>query len=333
MKTTLNILLALLAVYQFSIGQTLNSNSETWNSAQKRAYSYGVQTVKAQQMFEFNAYETNAEEFIRGFVKGFEGDSALVAISRNVLKDRLTNGTVATTPAEGAKIAYAAGVGAIGDLALEIEIPTVDFDLKALRVGFEAVLAGEKLALSDKQMDSILSAYFEPKLAAYQQAIEAKKEAAAWAKAIRFAKGNPVQQLSYSYGIKMAELLLEMDVIRYEKDIDQLATIFVKGFEVGLEGNSASIAAVEDLLHGRTSDQRPTLLFKRALKHTYAHGVRCIGYLAQKIAIPAQDFDLAALKVGFAAVLAREQLALTEEKRERIMAVYFEGKLEELERD
>lgn len=145
------------------------------------AYSYGAQMAKAMTQMGFNDDEKNVDEFVKGFEKGLEGDSATIAENQTVLQNRMMNQTPAATPEEGAKIAYALGIGSIGNLAAEVTVPAVDFDMAALKAGFSAKLANDSLEIAEPAMDSILKAYFDPKSEEYRTVVEAKKAAAATA--------------------------------------------------------------------------------------------------------------------------------------------------------
>lgn len=214
MKTTLNIylILVLVILLSFTACQTLKVHAKKGNPAHNLSYAYGVQMGRALYERGFNDYETNTDEFVKGFIKGTEGDSTSIADAYLLLHDHRMLNTPTTTLEEGRKIAYALGMVSIGNLTVEVAIPAKDFDATALKAGFNAGLADKKTALTESAMDSILKAYFEPKTKAYETIITAK-QAVATAKAIasgkRFLETNGKRE-----GVITTESGLQYEVIR-----------------------------------------------------------------------------------------------------------------------
>lgn len=214
MKTTLKtyLSLALLILLSFTACQTLKIDAKKGKPAHNLSYSFGANLAKAMSSMGLNDYEKNTEEFVKGFAKGLEGDSATMKEAITLLQQRMKTQARAKTEEEGAKIAYAFGLGSIGNLATEVEVPAKDFDLNALKLGFSTRLKGDKLALKKEEMDSILKTYFDPKAEKYRKITEAKKTAAT-AKTIeegkKFLEANGKRE-----GVMTTESGLQYEVIK-----------------------------------------------------------------------------------------------------------------------
>lgn len=143
-----------------------------------RSYSYGAQMAFGLEQMGFTAEEKNIDKFLEGFKAGLTVDSAAFAAAQGQLRERMSSKVPSSTPEQAQAIAYAMGLSAIGGLAMEVEIPSADFDLDGLKEGFVKATAKDSLMFNDTEMDSILKAYFNPKNDEYRAKQQAKQEAA-----------------------------------------------------------------------------------------------------------------------------------------------------------
>lgn len=142
---------------------------------QDRSYAFGAMMAKGLQQSNLNAEEKNLDAFVKGFQAGTKCDQAMLEKAQQVLQKRLQSGQ--PTTGDAAKdVAYQLGVSALGQLAVYVDIPTEDFDIKALREGFETVSSGQTPRIAEDQMNQILQDYFKPLQDQYTTAMKSKQE-------------------------------------------------------------------------------------------------------------------------------------------------------------
>jgi FKBP-type peptidyl-prolyl cis-trans isomerase len=209
-----NILVAssftLLLVALFSCSDNTSGSDATTSvkgsPAFNLSFAYGAQLAKGLEQAQLTDDEKNVDKFVEGFQKGLEGDSASFAVAGQMIQTRMQSKIPSTTPEQAAVFAYNLGVYVIGSLALEVEIPESDFDLIALKDGFNKGVAKDSLMFSQPEMDSILKAYFEPLSEKYRVKMEAKK-------AKMEAKQQAAAAIAIEQGVKFLAENKQMDGI------------------------------------------------------------------------------------------------------------------------
>ncbi len=128
---------------------------------QDRSYAFGAMMAKGLQQSNLSAEEKDLDAFVKGCKAGMNCDEASLKKANEVLRTRLQSGTVTT--GEAAKdVAYQLGVNALGQLAVYVDIPESDFDMDALREGFQTVSDGKTPRMTEEQLNQILQGYFTP---------------------------------------------------------------------------------------------------------------------------------------------------------------------------
>lgn len=203
---------ALIALTACSGGDAGSAGVSKDSPVYGRSYSFGAHLAQTMEQMGFTKEEQDVDKFVEGFVVGLKGDSAALAASQNVLRDRIST----KTPSEGAEqakeIAYNMGVSAIGSLASEIEIPESDFDMAAFKQGFVAQMEDDSLEFTKPEIDSVLMAYFTPKNEEYRAKMQAKQEAQA---AVNIEKGKTfLAENATREGVTTLESGLQYEVIK-----------------------------------------------------------------------------------------------------------------------
>lgn len=145
------------------------------NQIKDRSYAYGAMMAKGLKQSSLTEEEKNLDAFTKGFKEGMAGDPTAFEKAQNVLRKRLQGGQ--PTTGEAAKdIAYQLGITALGQLAAYVKIPTSDFDMTALREGFQTVTDGKTPRMTEDQMNQTLQAYFGPLQEQYTTAMKKKQE-------------------------------------------------------------------------------------------------------------------------------------------------------------
>lgn len=150
-------------------------DAATKQQVEDRSYAYGAMLSKGIARMGFSVDERNPEKFVAGIKKGMEGDSATYAQAQQALQKRMQGKTPSPDQATAHAMAHTLGINVIGNLAVDVKIPTSDFNFDVLKAAFTAAEAGEKLKFTDPQMDSILKLYFNPKNEELRKVQEAKK--------------------------------------------------------------------------------------------------------------------------------------------------------------
>jgi FKBP-type peptidyl-prolyl cis-trans isomerase len=174
--------LTYMAITLFSCGGTQSQDESS--PEYQLSYSFGAQIALGLEQMKLTDEEKNVEKFVEGLKVGLGSDSTALAEAQKILSMRMQGptgegGVPSTSPEEAQNIAYSMGVSSIGGLAMEVEIPSADFNLTAVKEGYSAYVAKDSLKFSKVEMDSFLKRYFEPKNKEYQAVVNAKKEAAA----------------------------------------------------------------------------------------------------------------------------------------------------------
>jgi FKBP-type peptidyl-prolyl cis-trans isomerase FklB len=165
-------------IFDVELIDVMEEDAATSNAKGKLSYSYGYMIGRSLEGVDFSEGEKSPNEFVQGFVKGFEATDQDIAVIESLLKARMEAGEPTTDVEAAKKIAFGIGFSSAAGIATKIGALSADFDFNAVGVGYSTALRGEDSQFSDEEMNVFLQEYFEPKQEKAQAKMELEQQAA-----------------------------------------------------------------------------------------------------------------------------------------------------------
>ncbi len=125
----------------------------------KLSYAYGHMVGTALLDLNFTANETNVEQFVQGFSKGFKADPATIQAVENRIKARMASGKSSIDKEVAFQIANGIGYTPSAGLVQAANALPKDFDYQALGEGYEIGLQQKDPLYNPEEMAKVLEAY------------------------------------------------------------------------------------------------------------------------------------------------------------------------------
>jgi FKBP-type peptidyl-prolyl cis-trans isomerase len=121
-------------------------------------------------------------------------------------------------------------------------------------------------------------------------------------------KDTPGYKLGYAYGAQMGQSLKTATMLTEdEKNVDK----FLEGFEESLKGDSLTVANASTAMQARMQSQVKSATPEAGGQIAYNIGLTSgIGNLVQKVEIPADMFNLKAVKAGYVDGMTKDSLEM-----------------------
>lgn len=176
------------------------------------SYSYGFMLMDGLKAYNFSASELNAKFFTKGAKDGFNFDAKTLVAVDTFLARRIRSEKPVLIKKEAEQVAYKIGYNSIATLNKELELQASELDLKQLKKGYTANLTGKKPSFDIKEMQQMISFFFQPKQIAKQEKIIAEQKLEA---ANNLEKGNAfLKENAKKSGIVVTESGLQYKVIK-----------------------------------------------------------------------------------------------------------------------
>ncbi|MFK7795881.1 MAG: FKBP-type peptidyl-prolyl cis-trans isomerase [Aureispira sp.] len=142
----------------------VSQKAETGTSSSKMSYAYGYTVGTALLELNFTADETNAAQFVQGFAKGFEANTATLQKVEEMLKTRMASNMPSTNKEAATEIAKGIGYTSSAGLVQQVQARSQEFDYATLAEGYTTALQQQEPMYNMEDMAKSLDDYVSAKI-------------------------------------------------------------------------------------------------------------------------------------------------------------------------
>lgn len=142
----------------------VSQNIGPGTSASKMSYAYGYTVGQALLDLNFTADETNVEQFVKGFAKGFDANAATTQKVEEMLRARIASNMPSSSKETADEIARGIGYTSSAGLVQQIDARSAEFDYATLAEGYTTALQQQAPMYNREDMAKAVEDYANAKI-------------------------------------------------------------------------------------------------------------------------------------------------------------------------